>query len=398
MENKFKIAFISAVPFYYQVPFYRRLTQLPEIALTVYFCSNETITKSAVKKNYLSEGEFTKENLLEGYDYKFLKNYSLIPSYLHGFFGLMNLGIFSEIKNGGHDAVVLQAWNNVTWILAFLACLIFRKKIYFMTDSNILEEAKKSKVKRLFKKVFLGNLLFKMSNGFLISGKSNKMFYKSYGVKEKKMINFAFSWGYDDIIKKAESLLPKRGKLRKILQLEDTDFVILYVGRFSKEKSVATMIEAYKKMSGNNKKLFLVGSGPEGKMLKNKVESENIKGVHFFGFKSREEVFNFYALSDLLVLPSMRETWGIAVSEAMCFGLPIIVSDNVGSGPDLVESGSNGFIFESGSAQSLLLVLNQMITMKDDERKMLGRKSQEILGSWIKKLNDINQIKLLING
>ena len=94
----------------------------------------------------------------------------------------------------------------------------------------------------------------------------------------------------------------------------------------------------------------------------------------------------------------MRETWGIAVSEAMCFGLPIIVSDNVGSGPDLVESGSNGFIFESGSAQSLLLVLNQMITMKDDERKMLGRKSQEILGSWIKKLNDINQIKLLING
>jgi glycosyltransferase involved in cell wall biosynthesis len=58
-------------------------------------------------------------------------------------------------------------------------------------------------------------------------------------------------------------------------------------------------------------------------------------------------------MADALVLPSERETWGLAVNEAMTFGVPAIVSDTVGCAPDLVVPGVTGAVFKSGNAGAL---------------------------------------------
>ena len=61
------------------------------------------------------------------------------------------------------------------------------------------------------------------------------------------------------------------------------------------------------------------------------VTANKIDHVYFVGFKSRKEIAEFYAISDVLVLPSLQETWGIVVNEALCFGIPVITSDQVGA-------------------------------------------------------------------
>lgn len=195
-KKKYKVAIVAPVPFYYHAPLYRKLAELPEINLTVYYCSEETLYGADIIKTYKFKGKFVdKEDLLEGYHYHFLKNYSLTPSYLKWPFGLINFSIWKEIKEGKYSAVILQSWTNLTWWLAFFACLKYDTPVLFMTDSNIATEPLKSKIKVYIKKIIFSNFLFKKASGFLTSGTANEEFYKYYAVPEKKMVRFYFSWG-----------------------------------------------------------------------------------------------------------------------------------------------------------------------------------------------------------
>src|SRR5258706_8004886 len=167
IKKPYKIAIIAPVPFYYHIPLYRKLAESLEIDSMVYYCSDETLHGTDVEKTYHTKGNFVnKEDLLQGYNYKFLRNYTFTPSYLSWPFGLVNFGIWAEIKKGKYDAVVLQSWTNTTWWLAFLACIFFKTRILFMTDSNVSSEQSKPLFKKYVKKIILGNFLFKNADGF----------------------------------------------------------------------------------------------------------------------------------------------------------------------------------------------------------------------------------------
>ena len=82
-KPRYKVTIIAPTCFYYQVALFRQLAVHPRIDLTVYFCSEEALHAQDVQKMYKSDGRWGGETeLLEGYTYKFLRNYSPSPSYL----------------------------------------------------------------------------------------------------------------------------------------------------------------------------------------------------------------------------------------------------------------------------------------------------------------------------
>jgi glycosyltransferase involved in cell wall biosynthesis len=393
INKKYKLAIIAPVPFYYHIPFYRKLAQSSEIELNVFYCSDETLHGVEVEKTYRTKGQITgKDYLLEGYKYKFLKNFSPDPSFLKWPFGLINFGVWKEINRGHYDAVVLQSWTNLTWWMAFLACLLFKTPVLFMTDSNVLSEVTKSRWKRKFKKLLIGNLLFKNSSGFLTSGTANEKFYEFYGVPETKIVRVPFSWGYDWFIDQAEKVKSEREKIRQSLGVKNDDFVLLYVGRLAQEKFPLVLLEAYHNVYDKKKKLFIVGDGPQREQMERMVKEKDVEGVNFMGFQTRKNIFNFYAMADALVLPSRDETWGIVVNEAMCFGLPIIVSDRVGAGIDLVKKGYNGCVSKAGDVSSLSSCIEKIIQMPLEDRLAFGKRSKEIITDWINGLDAVSQM------
>ena len=100
--------------------------------------------------------------------------------------------------------------------------------------------------------------------------------------------------------------------------------------------------------------LVFVGDGILRPELEKYVKDHKLFNVHFVGFKNQTELPNYYAISDVFVLPSgAGETWGLVANEAMCFDLPVIVSDAVGCGYDLVKQGKNGFVFPLGDIEKL---------------------------------------------
>jgi glycosyltransferase involved in cell wall biosynthesis len=82
--------------------------------------------------------------------------------------------------------------------------------------------------------------------------------------------------------------------------------------------------------------------------------------VSCVGFQNQTRLSAYYHAADLLVLPSERgETWGLVVNEALHHGVPCVVSDAVGSAPDLIDRGVTGDVFDSGSASSLASALER---------------------------------------
>lgn len=395
--KKHKITIVAPTPFYYHVPLYRRLSESSEIDLIVLYCSDETLRGVEVEKMYHTKGEFgTKENLLDGYKYKFLKNYSRKPTYLTWPFGLMNFGVCKELVTGKYELVVLQSWTNVTWWLAFLTCLFFRIPVVFMTDENILAREYKTLKNRLIKKFIIGKFVFRFSSGFFTAGSANENLYRYFGVPEKKLVRMYFSWGYEQFLENSHQLKSKRRSIRVSLGIRDEDFVITYMGRMANEKNLYRLLDAYSSFSRANKKLFFIGRGYLYENIEKYVKENNIQQVNLMGFQNRKKILDFYAASDLFILPSVYEPWGIVINEAMCFGLPIIASDKVGAATDLVKNGYNGFIFPSTDEKKLKEYIQKIADMTEKERQAMGENSLKIIRSWVSAIDPAKQIKKML--
>lgn len=382
-SRKYKLMIIAPTCFYYQAPLFRVLSTNDRLDLTVYFCTDEGLSGQDVKIGYRTNETWApSDEILSGYKHKFLRNFSPKGSYLKSLIGLANFGIWGEIKRKRPDAIVVTSWMNPTWWLVYFACLRFNIPMLFMTDANFYAEKPKGSWKRLIKHIFLGNLVFPYTSGFLYSGTANRLLYEDYGVLSEKLFPFAYSWGYDRFLDESSHVSITKREVRKQYMVPQDAIAILYCGRLSSEKGIMELIEAYRNVSHSKKSLIIVGDGPLRGRLEEFVVRHKIESIHFMGFKRRDEIGQFYTMADFFVLPSQKETWGMVVNEALSYGLPIIASDQVGAAVDLVASGENGYIFPSGDVTELANQISKMINLTDKDRQKMGNDSENKIRRW----------------
>ena len=102
-------------------------------------------------------------------------------------------------------------------------------------------------------------------------------------------------------------------------------------------------------------------------------------------FQNQTKLPKFYAEADIFVLPSgYGETWGLVVNEAMLYGKPVIVSDLVGCGDDLVTD-KNGFRVPFGDINALSHAI-QVLVDRDDVRSHFGRQSKRIIKNFSQEI------------
>jgi len=160
----------------------------------------------------------------------------------------------------------------------------------------------------------------------------------------------------------------------------------LYVGRLSPEKNLKMLINSFYEVKKfeNSKEwgLILVGDGPQREELFKLVNSLGLKNdVFFVGGKSWKEVVDFYTISDVFILPSISEPWGLVVNEAMMCGLPVVVSKRCGSYWDLVKEGINGFGFDPFNQKELQEIMLKFMNKEVDMKKM-GEESKNIIKDY----------------
>lgn len=376
MDKKIKLFVLSAEPSYYQVPIFRMLNQDEKIDTLVFFCARK---KEKAKDEEFGVVAEMGLDVLSGYQHKFLKNFSSKPS--GGFFGQINFGIIKEIVVEKPDFIWINGWNSLTSFLAMFTGLLWGVKIFIRGESPLNQELLKNSFKsRLKRSVF--RLLFKKVHGFLYIGEENKKFYKYLGAPEGKLFFTPYAIDNDRLFGQARELEDKKSELKKELRISPEKTAILFVGKFIEKKRPMDLLRAYAEIKNENKSLILVGEGALRGVLENFVKEKGLKDVYFAGFKNQNEIGKFYAAADIFVLPSgAGETWGLVTNEAMCFGLPVVISDIVGCGPDLVREGQNGYIFPGGNVDALTEKIELLIG-DSDKRKNFGKKSAEIISHY----------------
>ena len=172
-----------------------------------------------------------------------------------------------------------------------------------------------------------------------------------------------------------------------LAQLKLPNRYFLCVARFIPEKNLPRLIEAYASYVGHSGDgawaLVLSGSGPLEEKLRRTIADARLGSVvHFTGFIQYSELPAYYGLAGALVLPSVSETWGLVVNEAMAAGLPVMVSAHCGCAPDLVREGENGFIFEPEDVTALADLMRTVAGLDETRRTAMGRRSREIVAAY----------------
>lgn len=131
------------------------------------------------------------------------------------------------------------------------------------------------------------------------------------------------------------------------------EFVVGYLGRLDKVKSIHTLIEAYGIVHQRNKntRLVIVGDGTQAQKLRELSVSQNIP-VDFLGSVSKDEVCEYMKDFDLYVLPSLREACPFVIIEAFNLRVPVIAS-NVEGTTEMLRDKENGVLFEVGNTREL---------------------------------------------
>lgn len=178
----------------------------------------------------------------------------------------------------------------------------------------------------------------------------------------------------ENICKKNVFVVPNGINLREFknlqkLKIDKRKQRILFVGSLVPVKGIKYLIESMKKITNDypNAELVIVGDGVDKYELEKLViELDLCDSISFVGKVPNHKIGQYMIESDIFVLPSLSEGFGIVLLEAMASGLPIVAS-NVGGIPSIIQNGVNGFLVDPKNsekiAEKVLFLLNNEETM-----------------------------------
>lgn len=148
-----------------------------------------------------------------------------------------------------------------------------------------------------------------------------------------------------------KEIYPKKqvDELKTILGIGQNDFVIMFVGRLGKEKSVDFLIKAHKDIIKKNKnaKLVIIGHGPDEELFKKLVLKEKLEdSIIFTGKVPWDDISLYYQLATVFTTASKTETQGLTVIEAMAASVPVVCVDDE-SFKNVVIDDLNGYLFKT---------------------------------------------------
>ncbi|TWE06168.1 N-acetyl-alpha-D-glucosaminyl L-malate synthase BshA [Neobacillus bataviensis] len=157
--------------------------------------------------------------------------------------------------------------------------------------------------------------------------------------------------------------------LKEQLQIKDDEKVIIHVSNFRPVKRVNDVIKTFAKISAvMPAKLLLVGDGPEMTIVCKLVRQLSLEEKIIFLGK-QENLEELYSISDLMLLLSEKESFGLVALEAMACGVPCI-GTNVGGIPEVIEQGVSGYICEVGDLEDISRKAVSLLSDFDLHQKM----------------------------
>jgi glycosyltransferase involved in cell wall biosynthesis len=223
---------------------------------------------------------------------------------------------------------------------------------------------------------------YRRVDAFLCLGRYQYREYAAYGIGPDRMFFSPYSVDNGLFEAQRKSLIADRETIRKDYGFTPDTFVVGYAGKLYGRKNPLELLKAFEALPEDGRRygLLMVGDGPQRADCE-RIARTGKRGVAVFpGFLNQSEIGRAYVAMDAFVMPSLGETWGLALNEAMVFRLPVLATSAVVASEDLIVDGENGYRYTSGDAPALTRFLVKIADQVAEGRPMgdaSGRLIQE---------------------
>jgi glycosyltransferase involved in cell wall biosynthesis len=352
MSDKIRVAIVVSHPIQHFVHLYRALAKESVIELLVIFASD------LGTRSYFDTGmnvEITwKTDLISGYKSIFLPEAREISK--TGFWSVNNPSVTKALNEFHPHVVQTHGYSNCTVLRALIWCKFHGIPALIWSDSELIRS--RSLMKRCLKQIVLRPLLA-LYSAILTVGENNEAYYQNYGVDEKIMFRTPFTIDEDSFSKAMATRNEIRMRGRGELAIPEDAFVVLMVGKLIEFKRPGDLIEAIQRIESLNNRgravyaLFAGDGSIRGEL---EVRAEGIADkCRFLGFVNVDTLPDYYVMSDALVHVSEIDAHPLSNSEAIFSGLPLIVSDHIGTigKTDIARPGTNAIVCQCGDVQAI---------------------------------------------
>ena len=286
-------------------------------------------------------------------------------------------GVIKVIQDFKPTVVNLTGYYDLaSWVILFY-CKIKGIKTILSNESTAGDHSRNNL------KEFVKSLIIKQFDGFFNFGTLSKDYLLSLGGKPEQMLVNRNCVDNSTIRNIYDKNVINRISEQKRLSLSAKNFI--FVGRLIDYKNLFHFLEAFGKaqnLSNQDWGVIILGDGELKDDLRRFIHEKNIKKVSFQQGVSWQQVPKYLVLSDVLVLPSYSEPWGLVVNEAMACGLPVLISEKCGCAIDLVQHGENGFTFPPKNLEELTNLLLKFMDMNKIDLTKMGKISEQIIQDY----------------
>ncbi|WYM02901.1 MAG: glycosyltransferase family 4 protein [Gloeotrichia echinulata CP02] len=288
--------------------------------------------------------------------------------------GLMylSLGIVRYLFQFKPDVIIASGFSVWTLLALLLKPVGKWRLVIAWEGSSPSVDFRNSKVRLLFRSIMASFADALITNTY--AGKDYLI--KFLGVKEDKIR--ARPYMVPDIKTLLQTL---RSSDAKCIDSWRKQPVFLYVGRIEQRKGLHQLLQAcsiLKKQGHYNYTLLVVGKGPQQEELESLCQAEDLQDcVKWIGWIDYSSLGLYFSNADVFVFPTLEDTWGMVVLEAMAFGKPILCSKWAGTSEVLVDR-ENGYVFDPHHPETLAEAMKTLI----DNPKLIssmGQKSQQLI-------------------
>jgi len=387
-----KIAIIVSHPIQHFCPQYASYSKLPNTDFKIIFGSRlgvDSYTDTQFNQSIKWENLY-----LEEFNHVFL-NEQVLPSNKV----LDSENLEEELEAFNPEIIISYGYFQKLQKRAYQWAITNNKKIAYISDSELLR--KRPIGVNFLKKIYL-NKYFSKINAFLSVGDANESYYNYYGVPLDKMFRTSFPIDIRTFNIALEKVDIIKERIKTYYNIEKDSIVISTVGKLLDFKRHIDVINALLKLDLSLKykiTYIIIGDGPESNNLKYAASKLKNHSVVFAGFIKPQHLPDFYITSDFYIHPSSTEAHSLAISEAVFASCPILISDRCGSyGPtDDVQSGLNGFVFETGNVTQIARYIEKLsidINLRkkfSSASKSIGNSNQYLAhgGGLLKALNTL---------
>ncbi len=385
-SRNLRLGYLVSHPIQYQAPLLRRIASEPGLDLRVFFGSDLSV------RSYRDEGFGANVEwdvpLLDGYHSEFLP--LLRDTRTISVISPINRGIYNRLRardgSPAIDVLWVHGYATVNALHGMVAARALGIPVLLRAESW-LKDRERSGVKLAAKQAFFRGLRH-MVDAVLPIGTLNSEYWTHYLGEETPQFLMPYAVDNDYFQARSRQAIAGRDALARELDLQHGRPVVLFASKLQTRKRCEDLVDACLRLSAHLPKdrqpyLLIVGDGEERANLERKVADAERKaaGVRFCGFRNQSELPRFFDLCDVFVLPSRHEPWGLIVNEVMNAGRAVIVSDDVGSQPDLITDGVEGCVFPVGDVDALAIALLRVLATPGTAAAM-GARARERISTW----------------